>query len=274
VTVVDAKPAAALLALHPSRKIEGRAMAVLAVQSFGAGRSAAFTADTTWKWYLPMKGMGRESPYERFWGQLLRWLANVDTKSRDAKPSVVMRLDKTYLRAGQGPVKVLARVQDEKGRPAESAQVACTVTALDGKSKPEAITLTPRMGDRLFEAEFRPQREAKYKLQVTALDAAGARLGTDEQALAVVPFSKETDRLGRNDALLQLLADRTDGRKVDISGLPDLIDQIVQRQKAKSGPDTRDEGSVIKLHNSTILFLAFVALLTGEWLLRRRWHLP
>jgi uncharacterized membrane protein len=273
VTVVDVKPAAALLALHPSRKVEGRAMPVLAVQRFGAGRSAVFTADTTWKWYLPMKGMGRESPYERFWGQLLRWLANVDTKSRESKPSVVMRLDKTYVRAGQGPVKVLARVQDEKGRPAENAQITCTVTPADGKSKPETISLSPRVGDRLFEGEFRPQREAKYKLQVAASDAAGVKLGADEQGLVVVPFSKEMDRLGRNDALLQLLADRTDGRKVDISGLPDLIDQIVQRQKAKAGGDKADEGDVVKLFNFPALFLAFVALLTCEWLLRRRWHL-
>jgi hypothetical protein len=88
-----------------------------------------------------------------------------------------------------------------------------------------------------------------------------------------VPFSKEMDRLGRNDALLQLLADRTDGRKVDISGLPDLIDQIVQRQKAKTGGDKADEGDVVKLFNFPALFLAFVALLTCEWLLRRRWHL-
>jgi uncharacterized membrane protein len=273
VTVPEVKPGAALLALHPSRKVEGQAMPVLAVQRFGAGRSAAFTADTTWKWYLPMKGMGRESPYERFWGQLIRWLANVDTKSREAKPSVVMRLDKTYVRAGQGPVKVLARVQDEKGRPAENAVITCTVAPADGKGKPETLSLSPRVGDRLFEGEFRPQREAKYKLQVAASDAAGAKLGADEQTLIVVPFSKEMDRLGRNDALLQLLADRTDGRKVDISGLPDLIDQIVQRQKAKTGGDKADEGDVVKLFNFPALFLAFVALLTCEWLLRRRWHL-
>ena len=273
VTVVGAKPGAALLALHPTRKQNGRAMVVLAVQRFGAGRSAAFAADTTWTWYLPLKGMGRESPYERFWGQLLRWLANVKTKARESKPSVVMRLDKTYLRVGQGPVKLLARVQDDKGRPPDSAQVSCTLTPLDGAATPETLPLSPRMGDRLFEAELRPPREGKYKVAVTALDAAGSSLGSDEQTLLVVPFSKEMERLGRNDGLLQLIADRTDGRKADISGLPDLIDQIVQRQKAKGKLDAGEQAEVYPLFDFPLLFFVFIALLTGEWLLRRHWHL-
>jgi uncharacterized membrane protein len=273
VTVVDAKPAAALLALHPTRKVEGRPMVVLAVQRFGAGRSAAFTADTTWTWYLPLRGMGRESPYERFWGQLVRWLANVETKARESKPSVVIRLDRTYLRVGQGPVKVLARVQDDKGRPADSAQVSCTLTPLAGEAKAETMPMSPRMGDRLFEAELRPPREGKYKVAVAALDGAGSPLGGDEQALLVVPYSKEMDRLGRNDGLLQLLADRSDGRRVELAGLPDLIDQIVRRQRDKGSLDEAPEGEVYRLFDFPLLFFAFVVLLTGEWLLRRHWHL-
>jgi uncharacterized membrane protein len=277
VTVVSAKPTAALLALHPARRTARGPMVVLAVQRFGAGRSAAFTADTTWKWYLPMRGMGAESPYERFWGQLIRWLANVQTKARESKPSVVIRLDHTFLRIGQGPVKVLARVQDEKGRPADNAQVTCTVTPAAGEAKPETLPMSPRMGDRLFELEYRPAREGKYTVAVAALDSAGARLGADEQTLTVVPFSKEMDRLGRNDGLLQLVADRTDGRMVDISALPDLIDQIIRRLQARDPGVGADEVEGATLFDAgdrfVLLFLLFVALLTAEWLLRRRWHL-
>ena len=277
VTVVRAKPIAALLALHPTRKAEGRPMPVLAVQRFGAGRSAAFTADTTWKWSLPLRGLGADSPYERFWGQLVRWLANVQTKSRESKPSVVLRLDRPHLRVGADPVKILARVQDEKGRPPDEAQVSCTITPPAGGGKAETLPMSPRMGDRLFELEYRPPREGEYKFTVAALDAAGVRLGADEQTLTVVPYSKEMDRLARNDGLLQLVADRTDGRMVDISATPDLIDQIIRRQQAtgKLGSTADSEG--ITLFDAgdhfVFLFIVFIALLTGEWLLRRRWHL-
>jgi len=277
VTVVRPKPAASLLALHPSRKAEGQPMVVLAVQRFGAGRSAAFTADTTWKWYLPLRGMGRESPYERFWGQMIRWLANVETKSRETRPSVVMRLDRTYVRIGQGPVKLLARVQDEKGRAADNAQVSATIAPVGGDGKGETQPLSPRMGDRLFEAQLRPPGEGRYKVEVVALDAAGARLGADAQEILVVPHSKELDRLGRNDGLLELIARPTDedtgGRKVELAGLPDLIDQIVRRQKDKGALPDADQATVVPLFHFPLLFGAFVVFLTTEWLLRRRWNL-
>ncbi len=273
VTVPGVKPAASLLAIHPTRQVGGGPMCVLAVQRFGAGRSAAFTADTTWKWYLPLRGMGRDSPYERFWGQLIRWLANVETKSREAKPSVVIRPARTHVRVGQEPVEVLARVQDEKGRPADNAQVSLTITPEGRSGEAETIPMSPRMGDRLYRAEFRPRREGTVRLEASALDSAGARLGSDAQDVQVVPFSKETDRLARNDGLLELLAERTDGRMVTISGLPDLVDQILQRRRAKGDVGDVDRAEVVRLYHFPLLFVAFIALVTGEWLLRRRWHL-
>ena len=108
---------------------------------------------------------------------------------------------------------------------------------------------------------------------VTATDAAGQRLGADSQPLIVAELSKEMDRLGRDDALLEMLADKTRGRKVDISALPDLIDQIVQRLAGRGQLNQPEPAAITPLFNFPILFIAFVGLLTGEWLLRRRWHL-
>ena len=273
VTVPAAKPAAAVLAIHPTRQIDGKPLVILAVQRFGAGRSAAFTADTTWQWDPPMRGLGRQSPYERFWGQFVRWLANVETKSREARPAVMIRPDRSFCRVGQGPVKVLAQVQDDRGRPAENAQVMLTATPQTGQGKAEMLPMSPRPGERLFEVDFSPVRDGKYKLEVIATDSAGQRLGADSQPLIVAPLSKETDRLGRDDALLEILADKTRGRKVDISALPDLIDQIVQRMTGRGQLNQPEPATITPLFNFPILFLAFVGLLTTEWLLRKRWHL-
>jgi len=273
VTVPAAKPGASVLAIHPTRLIDGQPLVVAAVQRFGAGRSAAFTADTTWQWDPPMRGMGRQSPYERFWGQLIRWLANVETKSREAKPAVMIRPDKNCIRIGQGTVKVIALVQDDRGRQAENSQVTLTVTPTAGEGKPETLPMSPRTGEKLFEAEYKPTRDGRFKLEAVALDAAGRRLGADAQQLIVMPFSAETDRLGRNDGLLEMLAEKTRGRKVDISGLPDLIDHIVQRMKDRGQLDEPAAASITPLFNFPLLFIAFVVLLTAEWILRRQWHL-
>ena len=273
VTVPAAKPAATVLAIHPTRQTEGQPLVVLAVQRFGAGRSAAFTADTTWQWDAPMRGLGRQSPYQRFWGQFVRWLANVETKSRDAAPAVMIRPDKSFFRVGPGSVKVLAQVQDDKGKPAENAQVMLTATPQDPQGRAETLPLSPRPGERLFEGSYTPARDGKYTLEVTATDAAGRKIGADSQPLIVAAMSKETDRLGRDDALLEMLADKTRGRKVDISALPDLIDQIVRRMTGLGQLHQPQPPTITPLFNFPILFLAFVGLLTTEWLLRRRWHL-
>ena len=272
VAVLRAKPTASLLALHPTRKPGGRPLPVLAVQRVGKGRAAAFTADTTWQWYMRLEGMGRENPYQRFWGQMIRWLADVEGESRESKPSVVMRLDKTYLRLGAEPLNILARVQDDKGQPVDKGQVTCTVTPIDHKAADVMLTLSPRMGDRLFESQFSAPRAGKYRLEVAATDAAGKRLGADQQEVTVVPHSKEMDRLARDDALLGLLADKTRGQKVELSGLPDLIDRLVEQQE-KGQPDPRETASVYKLFDFTLLFLAFICLLSAEWFLRRQWNL-
>jgi uncharacterized membrane protein len=269
VTVAGLKSGALNLAIHPARP----EAITLAVQNVGAGRSAAFTADTTWNWYLSLHGLGADSPYERFWGQMVRWLANVTTKARESRPSVVLRLDRTYVRAGDDPVKILCRVQDDKGRPADNAQVSVEIAPAAGGAKGDALPLSPRMGDRLFEGEHRPSKEGTYRVTATARDAAGAALGSDELTLTVAAYSTETDRLARNDALMQLVADRSAGRAVDLAALPDLIDQIARRAKSRAGAPGGREGRIVTLHNFTFLFLAFVTLLTAEWLLRRQWHL-
>ena len=141
------------------------------------------------------------------------------------------------------------------------------------QGKAEMLPMSPRPGERLFEVDFSPVRDGKYKLEVIATDSAGQRLGADSQPLIVAPLSKETDRLGRDDALLEILADKTRGRKVDISALPDLIDQIVQRMTGRGQLNQPEPATITPLFNFPILFLAFVGLLTTEWLLRKRWHL-
>ena len=270
VTVVSAKPGAEVLAVHPTRGNESGPLVVLAVQLYGAGRSAAFTPDTTWQWYLPLRAMGAESPYERFWGQFTRWLAGSESKNRKAASSLVARLDPQYVLTGQ-PSRISARVRDDKGRTPPAAVVSCTVTPADEPAKAETIPLSLVPGAGLFQTEFRPQGEGRYELSLVAADAQGAPLGRDQLTLLGGPHSAETDRLARNDELLRELAKVADGRFTDLAGLPDLVDQIVARQRERTGPPP--DAVIRKLYNFTLLFVAFAALITGEWLLRRSWQL-
>ena len=279
VAVVGAKPGASVLAVHPTKSNEGGPLIVLAVQSFGAGRSAAFTADTTWEWFMPLQGLGEESPYRLFWGQMVRWLANAQAKSRSGSASLVLRLGASCVRVGTD-LKVTARVLDEKGKAAATATVTCTVEpavepAVAGTAAPPPIHLLSKSGGGLFEETWRPAKDGKYVLRATAVDPDGAALASDELPLTVTAASTELDVLARNEALLRTIADSTGGRYADVSALPEIVDQIVARQKILAPPDPKP-----RIHPSydshlpfSLFFLGFVALLTGEWLLRRNWQL-
>jgi uncharacterized membrane protein len=303
VAVASAKPGAAVLAVHPTRSNAGGPLVVLAVQQFGAGRSAAFTPDTTWQWYLPLRSLGADSPYNRFWGQMVRWLANVQTKSRTANPSVLLRVDHSYMQIGQR-VHIVCRVQDGGGQLPADATVSCTIVqegteehgrdgstplaeiahgthGQDGRATEEdhgpgahagvSMPLGSTGADGLYEGEFAPPASGKYALRVAATLAGGKVAGADELSVLVAPYSSEMQNLSRNSELLGKLAQISGGRYADIGGFADLVDQIIDRQKGKAV--ALPEPQVHHLYNFVLLFVIFAALLTSEWMLRRSWQL-
>ena len=268
VSVPSAKPAAMVLAVHPSRKNENGPLPVLVVQQAGAGRSAAFTADTTWQWDVPMRALGSDSPYQRFWGQLIRHLAGVEAKARKTSPAVVLRLESNYAQVGD-TVKLVARVQDAKGQAPATAQVTVTATIADQPGAKEEFPMSSN-GRGLFETVYRPTKEGKVQLTAVAVDENKQPLGTDVLPLRVDAHLLEMDRLARNNGSLTLIAEKSGGRYADLSALPDLIDRLVERQKPLTSAAKAEN---VNLYNFPLLFAAFAAFLTVEWMLRRKWQL-
>ncbi len=290
VQVPAAKPHAQVLAIHPTRRgPEGgeSPLVVLAVHNYGKGRAAAFTADTTWQWFLrgQVEGPARGSnPYYRFWGQLIRYLAGVEAQQRLTAPSVIVRLDSPYLRQGE-PLKIAAQVKNASGQAEGEASVSATVRKTGDAGSPagggpaggapaepvQVSLVASKAGEGMYEATVRPGRPGRYAVTVTTADKAGQKLATDELPVVVAPYARETDRLARDGALLKAIAEASGGRYAEISRLPDVIDELIQRQQSRLRP--AQASPPMPLYHFTALFLAFVALLTVEWLLRRNWQL-
>ncbi len=277
VTVLQAKPAASVLAIHPSARNASGRLVVLATHRYGAGRAAAFTGYATWRWYMRLRPLGTEGPYHRFWGQLVRYLAGVEQKKQPAGASVLARIDKAYLRQNE-ELRVIAQVKDASGQRTADATVTASLRPeppADGKpatAQPVEIALEAVKDDRgLYQATHRPSRSGGFVLTVTAADAKGAALGSDELKLTVAPHSRESDRLARDAKTLKAVAEATKGRYAELSALPDVIDEIIARQKDRLLPAARP--SQHPLYNFPLLFLVFVGLLTAEWLIRRNWQL-
>jgi len=266
VTVPGARPGANVLAIHPTRRNRAGPLIVLAVHQYGKGRAAAFTADTTWQWHLKMKPTGGEGPYDRFWGQLVRYLAGVEKKKLQEHASVVARLDGGYVRQGQA-MRVAALAKDAEGRPATEATVTAELAPAGG-GKPVKVTLE-RTGDGgLYEATHRPAGSGRFRVTVRAVDAAGGELGADALPLVVAPRSREMDRLARDTETLKAVGR---GRYWELAALPEVVDELIRRKRAvlPPAPPVRRVG----LYHFALLFLIFVGLLTAEWLLRRSWQL-
>lgn len=264
------KPGASALAIHPTRKDDAGPLIVLASQQAGKGRAVAFTADTTWRWQLEMEGRKLQSPYARFWQQMMRYLANVKIKEKAASAGIVGRTERSFLEAGQS-LPLLARVQDTDGATSDAA-VSLMLVPADRPNEPgKPIAMEPTASSGIFEGTISPPDSGTYTLKFSAVSKAGQPLGADELPLVVASQNIETDRLARDEANLQAIATRSHGLYADIRGLPDVIDRIIDRSRGLS--DAPRSPEIRPLYSFPIGFLLFVGLVTVEWSLRRKWQL-
>lgn len=267
VTVPAAKPGATVLAVHPSRANEAGPLVVLAVWQQGKGRSAAFTADTTSQWHMKLAGMGAKSPYDRFWGQLLRYLANAQTKGRKSRPALLLRTAEPTGMSGQA-VRVRGRLVAGE---VDLSTVRLSCRATDGKTQLD-VPMAFDAASGMFEGSFEPTSSGTFTIAASATDDKGQALASDELALAVTARSAEMERLSRNDELLRQIAHRSGGQYVpDPAQLPELLDKLIERSRLAAPP--APSAPPLPLYNYTVLLGAFVCLMTTEWLLRRRWQL-
>src|SRR4029077_728919 len=105
---------------------------LLVAQDYGRGRTMAFAADSTWLWHLA----GHEEAHQRFWQQVVLWLAHKDTQGDE---SVWVKLDSRRYRVGQ-PVGMTFGARDADKRPIDDAAFTVEVTDPDGKKH----SLTPQ----------------------------------------------------------------------------------------------------------------------------------
>ena len=289
VVVSGVRGGATVLLEHADRVgPDGKPQVVLAVQRYGAGRSAAFTADTTYRWYLPMRGLGQDSPYNRFWGQLVRWLAGSDVRDRQRGAGVEALLDKTIYPLGE-PVRVRAFVRDERGDATRFAQVSATFSR-PGAGAPRQTPLSPsesRPG--MYAAELGGADAGEWTCEVVA-SKDGKELARQTLRFVVLPPQDEMLRLAADARRMEQIAAQTGGYCYPLAQLPQLVEALLRTGVAEQ----MVEQKVVPVHNLVRLALASAGrfpqwptrydlpvqgslvflLLAWEWLLRRRWAMP
>lgn len=253
------RPGATVLAICPVAD----AMPVLAVQPVGQGRTAVFAGDTTRAWQQGPRALGQESPFLRFWGQMVRWLAGRGA-SVQHEAGIVAGTDKANYEPGE-PINISAIVRDKDGQGANNAKVVAQVRDHVGRS--EQVKLTSVAGPSgHYGGAFEPQLTGAFELVVEAR-IGEMSLASKKIQVEVGRPNLEFERLDFDEKLLEQIAAKTGGRYVPLLSADLLIDQLDRQQRKKTESIERP------LFWPPGFWMLFVAVLTTEWILRRRYQL-
>ncbi|MEX0818501.1 MAG: glutamine amidotransferase [Pirellulaceae bacterium] len=266
VRVRRAKPTATVLAVHPSESTsDDIAMPVVAVQPVGNGRAAIFTGDTTRNWQQTLRSLDRESPFLRFWGQMVRWLAG-RSEEVATEAGIVATTDKSYYEP-ESTVAISAIVRGAEGEATSAARVVAKIQApRNYRVEVELAPVTGPAGN--YRAVFEPQQSGRYEIIVEAtLDSrqtADQTLKADAVIVEIGRPNLEFDRLDLDEKMLTEIAIKSGGRYAHISTADRLIERLKRRQQS------RQVQYEVRLYWPPLLWIAFVGVLTTEWILRRK----
>jgi uncharacterized membrane protein len=254
------RPGASLLATVSG---DAGAMPVLAVQPVDKGRSAVFTGDTTRKWQQGPRAMDKESPFLRFWGQTVRWLAG-RSEAVEAKSGVEVSLDKGYYEPEEA-VRISATVRDKDGQGTNDAKVTVKMQNPAGQS--DQVALSPQTGPAgHYAGSFDPKAAGNYQFTVEAR-LGEATFSSGKIAFEVGRPDLEFEKLDLDEKLLARIAADSKGRYFHITTSDLLLSQLDRSQRKRTEYVERP------LYNPPLFWAFFVGVLSVEWVLRRKYQL-
>jgi uncharacterized membrane protein len=246
------KPGASLLAT--ARTSSGEQIPALVAHRYGRGRALALTIGDAWRAGLSMDPKKSED-LARFWRQTVRWLiADVPGRITLSFDPATSTTRSTGLRA---------KVLDASFKPVDNSDAKITVTPPTGE--PVVLAGEPAAaapGE--FQAAYLAGEPGAYRITATASGPDGMALTPAEAGLVVDPDASEFASIKPNRALLTQISQQTGGRVLKPSELSGLADDLLTREAPVMETRTWP-----LWHNGWVLGL-IVALLVGEWILRRR----
>jgi hypothetical protein len=260
---------------------------LLAAGQTGAGRTAALAVDTTWRWSRPgpprdpknkdkvgVLSEGREA-HVRFWRQLILWLA----KQEEAGKALRIELANRRIITGKEQVVTVQAREVTPGGTKDASKPLRGATFNVKVIKPDKTELMlPVQPDGTPEAKsqgtfWKTDEPGEYEVQVTASHL-GADLGMARARFMTYRDDSELLNRTANHTLLEQIAHETGGTARLHGGLVEVLEKLAPESatevtRSLKLPDWQEPNLLLQ----GILFLLFVILVSGEWLLRRLWGL-
>lgn len=223
---------------------------------YGQGQVVSIGVDGLWRWSLNARVQGNNSPFDRFWNQMILWLE----AGRDIIPNrqFSFRPNSANILLGE---KVYFRLTLREPEPKLKS---VPVTIYYGASEAGRTTLAPALGSfGRFTAEFLPKGVGRYRAVVHLPDGT-----TQESRFIVFTENLEETEVTADTLYLRRLCEASGGRLIQPNELGKLL--------ARMAHEPTDQTSKIVLR--PVWNAAWVFYLAGlffglDWYLRRRWGL-
>lgn len=252
VALSGARPGASVLAVADTG---GEGAPVVAVQRFGAGRTALFAGQSSWRW--KMMRPSADGSYDRFWRQVARWLTaeSLDTLTVTPPGSAL----------SGDPVELPIVARTPGFEPAPHDDVRVRVEGPDGRVS-EVVAALADPARALFTARVPADEPGIYRAEVVRGGIGpGARR---EVRWLVGGLDREMADPRLNEAGLRQLAEASGGRYATADQGAEIADMAAAAARAAAmAPEWRD------WWHTGWMFLAIVMVMAAEWALRRRWGL-
>lgn len=230
---------------------------LLAWHSFGSGRVMVLATDSFWRYGLPLaERTVTPEQFGNFWREKARFLIL-------GRQGGGLRLytDGQHYYRGE-PVRVWAYV-DANIQTEESLPRIPVMIQRDGDEVPERVFLSRNpQAWTLYEGSFRPQQTGHYTLQVEMNQI------QDEKRIEVSAPREEYRWLHQNVALLQEVAQVSGGSYLR----PEELDRLPSRMNLV--PETEIISRSVFVGSLPWVLPLLLAVITAEWILRKRASLP
>jgi len=258
------KPKATSLLEKPDAGADPDGKVLMALWRYGEGAVFYSGVDALWRWRYPFENYD----HNRFFSQIIRYLG--ETRLLGSQKQVVLQTDQKLYSPG-GAVNVSLSVLD----PSLLAQLRnenLMATVTDPHKGAFKLPLT--LKGQAFVGQYRPKRVGEYAVQAdhTLADASSAQKKVyDETARFDVRLQslEDLDTTADLDGLDQL-ARMTGGRSYDHTSIKNLGELPSTLSPEPQLIPHRTEEDIWA---SPLFLLLFLGLITGEWVLRKKWSL-
>jgi uncharacterized membrane protein len=240
---------------------------ILIAQNYGDGRVLAFAGDTTYRWVVnPQK----QQMHDRFWRQMVLWLA----KQENTEGSVWVKPDTRRLPV-RGDLGFSVGVRSRGGVDLKDGAYAVEVAGPDGIKTPVPTARTASDERSTFVKTDVP---GEYLITVRgkAKDPSSGEVIDGEASAHFIVYDEDIEmtRRAADHDFLKKLASSGGGDFHRVEELPAFLRQIQNENLARIKPKLLlrpDWRTTARSSFLMIFFVLFVATLSLEWLLRRRW---